>query len=128
MAEQELREQSAEELIRELTWIVSRVNQGLHLNDGHLDLIEEAARRLALLPKDEWRTMESAPKDGTIILIGRPDERFDEDYCHVARWSDDWWQVHDGKEDRPLRGSAPRIWQPLPAPPTLISQQEADHG
>jgi hypothetical protein len=24
---------------------------------------------LALLPKDEWRTMESAPRDGTVVLV-----------------------------------------------------------
>ncbi len=64
-----------------------------------------------------WRSMDSAPKDGTIILISRSQSSCFEDWWHAARWEDDWWQIHDGKVDHPLRGQEPSHWMALPAPP-----------
>lgn len=57
--------------------------------------------------------IETAPKDGTHILITRPTMHVEEAW-HVVRWDDDWWQVHDGKNDWPLRGPDPTHWKPLP--------------
>jgi hypothetical protein len=67
----------------------------------------------------DWRPIHSAPKDGTLILIHRTEQRYAEDTHHVARWvaEDEWWQVHDGKFDHALRGDEPTHWMPLPEPP-----------
>lgn len=69
----------------------------------------------------EWQPIETAPKDGTDILVYQTDVSepsmtvcaFDED------WSNDgWWTCCDGKNaDIPLRGPEPTHWQPLPSPP-----------
>jgi hypothetical protein len=66
-----------------------------------------------------WQPIETAPKDGTPILITRPTKFKVEEGWHVVRWEDDedWWVCHDGKFDTMLRGNEPTHWQPLPAPP-----------
>jgi hypothetical protein len=59
-----------------------------------------------------WQPIDTAHKDGRIIRVARPAYfRGDEGY-YVVRW-DEWWQVHDGKFDHPLRGDAPTVWAPL---------------
>lgn len=75
--------------------------------------------------KGAWQTIESAPKDGTAILITRPTEFRSEEGWHVVRWDDDWWQCHDGKNDSPLRGDEPTHWQPLPSPPKPDSEKDS---
>ena len=64
-----------------------------------------------------WQPIESAPKDGTAIIVTRPTIFESEDGWHVVRWDDGWWQVHCGKFDNPLRGDDPTHWMPLPASP-----------
>jgi hypothetical protein len=125
-------EDPTEGLPGKLTQIVARANQGLLLNGGELELIEEAARRLALLPKDEWRTMETAPRDGRLFTIYHKVWR----RYRIVNWDDGprhgepGWSVPDGREGFILRPGSVTAWvwsgQALPAPPTLISQQEAE--
>lgn len=62
-----------------------------------------------------WQPIETAPKDGTPIIISRPTTFESEEGWHVVRWYDDWWQVHCGKFDHPLRGHAPTLWMPVPS-------------
>lgn len=77
--------------------------------------------------RDGWRSMDSAPKDGTLILIRRTTQWTDDTFA-VVRWNDDWWQVHDGKNDHPLRGPEPEAWFALTLPAALQSQTGGDHA
>lgn len=64
----------------------------------------------------EWKTIDSAPKDGTYILLFQPDAL--EPDMTVCAWFDDWWMACDGKNpELPLRGKQPTHWCPLPNPP-----------
>jgi hypothetical protein len=91
---------------------------------GSADTVERWNTRV--LP---WQPIETAPKDGTPILITRPTEWQCEEGWHVVRWDDDWWQVHDGKFDCPLRGPDPTHWMPLPVPPhNYDAEMERLHG
>ena len=63
----------------------------------------------------EWQPIETAPKDGTPVLLAG---------CRkivVAAWLEDeidWWHVDDNKRGPfALRGPAPTHWMPLPAAP-----------
>ena len=80
----------------------------------------------------EWKTMESAPKDGTEIIAYRPDQG-----VFTCRWStmeelvdhdingdpieeynenqEDWWHDRWGWLELDC---APTHWMPLPTPPT----------
>ncbi|MDB5656127.1 MAG: hypothetical protein JWQ94_3740 [Tardiphaga sp.] len=63
-----------------------------------------------------WQPIETAPKDGSTVLVWRPSEG--EHYlAHVGVdfWSDKSWY-------RSRRSQQPTHWQPLPAPP--ITRQE----
>ena len=42
--------------------------------------------------------IETAPRDDTLILVWRKTDWPDDPFA-VVRWDDDWWQVHDGKND-----------------------------
>lgn len=66
-----------------------------------------------------WQDIATAPRDGTRILgindRGQFVIEFDADWG-----SDGWWMVSDGKfDERPLRGSEPTHWMPLPTPPQV---------
>lgn len=59
----------------------------------------------------EWQPIETAPRDGTEILIGNPREVF------IGYWdtSSQQW-LHD--EYGPVDPEDATRWQPLPDPPT----------
>ena len=59
----------------------------------------------------QWRDIETAPKDGTVVMFHVPECRLP----FMAR-SDDW---HSGYAHW-LKGAT--HWMPLPAPPTGASQ------
>ena len=70
------------------------------------------------LARMEWRdaAKDAAPKDGTRILVRNDRGTF------TVEWDEDcingWWVCPDGKhDDRPLRGSEPTHWMPLPPAP-----------
>jgi hypothetical protein len=61
-----------------------------------------------------WQLIETAPKDGTAILVA---EGY---HIYCVEWSEelDWWAVDDNKLGPfRLRGPAPTHWMPLPAAP-----------
>ena len=83
-----------------------------------LDLLrEENERRKADAELIEWQPIETAPKDGTVILVMTGET------MHVVRWINihgdfDYWAVDDNKHGPfTLRGKAPTHWMPLPEPP-----------
>ena len=65
----------------------------------------------------EWQPIETAPKDGTDILVMTGET------MHVVRWINihgdfDYWAVDDNKHGPfTLRGKAPTHWMSLPEPP-----------
>lgn len=80
------------------------------------------------------QSMDTAPKDGTLILIWR-ETRWSEDEFAVVRWDEhDFyghiWIVHDGKNDHALRGPDPELWWPLnrpsPSPPAAEGKSEGE--
>jgi hypothetical protein len=103
-------------------------------------------RRLQPAPSP-WRSIESdpPPKDGTRVLLWSPVWEMSWG-VQVGRFEGDRWVTDEGEvrddEEWPLyddgEGDAdeddedgpitlgPTVWMTLPAPPTLISQQEAE--
>jgi len=68
-----------------------------------------AAAPASPLPGGGWQDISTAPKDGTLIMVGAPD-------CGVSlvRWMLDSWIDEQGF----TQGSWPTHWMPLPAAPT----------
>lgn len=71
-----------------------------------------------------WQPIETAPRDGSIVILARNDERY------VGWWTGEkpypWAFVDDGMLDRygkidpngwPAGDRGPNCWMPLPAPP-----------
>lgn len=90
----------------------------------------------ALRDAERWQPIESAPRDGTYILLGYADSHSEE-----GRWMGDASRNHWGEtgwfasDDDVLceHPSKPTHWRPLPAPPTLNSAMQqggggGDHG
>jgi len=80
----------------------------------------QALAAIDAMQGDGWRDIASAPpevKNGSDVLVlndrGMFVAAFDKD------WGDDgWWLVSDGRDhERPLRGSEPTHYRPLPPPP-----------
>lgn len=77
-----------------------------------------AWNRRAIPSPSAWRTMESAPKDGTSI-IGYQATEGDFHKCMGVVWS---WEAKDYWHCADYPGLQPTHWQPLPSPP-----ESADH-
>ena len=83
-----------------------------------LDLLREENERLRKgAGRIEWQPIETAPKDGTDILVMTGET------MHVVRWINihgdfDYWAVDDNKHGPfTLRGKAPTHWMQLPETP-----------
>ena len=83
-----------------------------------LDLLREENERLREdAERYRWQPIETAPKDGTDILVMTGET------MHVVRWINihgdfDYWAVDDNKHGPfTLRGKAPTHWMPLPETP-----------
>jgi len=64
----------------------------------------------------EWRTIDSAPKDGTEILLWGMCERDGSYYAadtNLGWWYEDMWHTRQIDE-----GIDPTHWMPLPPPPS----------
>ena len=68
----------------------------------------------------DWRPIESAPKDGTSILLWAM-THIDGVGCQLVAWwnrTDENWTFHVDFEEV-LFAHSPRYWMPLPAPPMI---------
>jgi hypothetical protein len=90
------------------------------------ELEAEQAATEAMRRDAGWQPIETAPKDGTGILVNAGG------FCYAVEWQEEfgWWSVDDNKLGPfPLRGAGPTHWMPLPAPPAaLAAKQESKHG
>jgi hypothetical protein len=66
----------------------------------------------------QWKSIETAPKDGTRVLIWRKSYWRDHTFAAEFLQDDNRWTVFDGKEWHGLRGEYPTHWMPLPPAPT----------
>jgi hypothetical protein len=73
-----------------------------------------------------WQPIETAPKDGTRVLISRMDRYADLMYMYVA-WCrrKSWIILESAKGTRYSVDTPPTHWMPLPAPPIHRSTGEA---
>ena len=83
-----------------------------------LELLRQENERLRKgAGRIEWQPIETAPKDGTDILVMTGET------MHVVRWINihgdfDYWAVDDNKHGPfTLRGKAPTHWMQLPETP-----------
>lgn len=58
-----------------------------------------------------WQPIETAPKDGTVVLV--IDARHDDDYPYPAHWKKGYGWFDPGWDG----GYSPTHWMPLPDPP-----------
>jgi hypothetical protein len=67
-----------------------------------------------------WQPIETAPKDGTAILVRVPNYAYDSsETMTVVRWRHECWELTRGgsyAEDHDLNAT-PTHWMPLPEPP-----------
>lgn len=67
-----------------------------------------------------WRPIETAPKDGTQIMVWRRSS-FGSGYFRLDRWTRDWREHEDWEGNREGQGEGsmypPTHWTPLPTPP-----------
>lgn len=92
-------------------------------------LSDIARAALSALPRaeadDGWRTIESAPKDGTRLLVfgGGADKVEVCAWCErVGAWDLDHTMLEDW-DNQPDGYSRPSHWRPLPAPPTQAGER-----
>lgn len=78
----------------------------------------------AFVLAQQWQSIESAPKDGSPIVVWPPTWT---GISSCARWNEDkyaknpkpyWSRVDDGGRVMASRGNPPTHWMPLPAAPT----------
>jgi hypothetical protein len=81
----------------------------------------------ALIQPDGWRTIETAPKDGSRIHLGFA-------YCQnfdvIAHWSTRlgaWMLTGDDDDGRLWGRGEPSHWRPLPTPPKREVEKELRH-
>lgn len=101
--------------------LAERIAAGLFVNGQG-----QKAARLVLEPegRDGWRDMDSAPKDGTRVLISGWTGRGDQRWVTAAMFSaerDYWWSDHESWRMHP-----PTHWMPLPAPPAATASSPDD--
>lgn len=93
---------------------------GAFIFDTEKYIAELEAEVVRLKAGRGWQPIETAPKDGTLILVS-----FGAKGVRAVSWEDDLWCVDDDKHGPyPLRGysystfTAPTHWMPLPAKPS----------
>jgi hypothetical protein len=62
---------------------------------------------------NEWQPIETAPRDGTLVVLPPPNDGEDDHPGFIARWrSGQWWML--GAPDPRLTGhDTPTHWRPL---------------
>jgi hypothetical protein len=94
------------------------------LLERYRHLEAEVARLTQEQESRGWRPIETAPKDGSAVLVYFPDIGVCEVLWSTQVFEDGFWSVSDNKfEDRPLRGwsTEPTHWMPLPDPPAALA-------
>lgn len=71
-----------------------------------------------------WQPIDTAPKDGTEILVFVPPAKWSGGYVRSVMWVEDsdhsCWCVEDNKLGPfALRGGSPTHWMQLPEPPAI---------
>jgi hypothetical protein len=104
---------------------------GLHCGDNSAMIqqthdwankLEAAARHLRAVPQTSWQPIETAPKDGTLVLIcGFGSEGY---YVADAKWDGEWLLFHPDNDDHTEPSYNVSYWMPLPAPPSEVSRPE----
>jgi hypothetical protein len=91
------------------TWADTEAEEALAAHEA-----DKQAGRASAQAVPAWQPIETAPKDGTGILVSAAG------FCHAVEWQEefDWWAVDDNKLGPfRLRGAAPTHWMHLPAAP-----------
>lgn len=88
---------------------------------GLADVLREAAAALAtalqsISGAEGWQPIESAPKDGTLLIGFVPNSALYE-VIFIRRWPDDDFWMHDMANEAVAMDVEPTHWMPLPPPP-----------
>lgn len=113
--------------------IVDELNQRLQeRTEGMLNRLQEKTQREGFIPLEDhlkattWQPIETAPKDGTWIILAGPSGYVTTPLrCEVAHWYPEYhprnpWQTHSN-DPFSDGGEEPTHWMPLPEPPTPTS-------
>lgn len=66
----------------------------------------------------EWQSIETAPRDGTPVLLFLPDGNRGLSGCKVGEWWGCWWTNGGPNAGRDMDGwDSATHWMPLPEPP-----------
>ncbi len=105
---------------------------------GMANWLEDVAALLRAEPVGEpWRPIETAPKDGTSVLIAGGTYNYDasadpRDYpfegVKIAWWDRSAWNGGNGSEYDGEYWHEPTVWMPLPAPPAAPEAKEQERG
>jgi hypothetical protein len=83
---------------------------------------EALTAAIAAMKQAGWQPIETAPKDGSYVLL------YDDRYLHsdtsylIAQWDGDYWWGHRTKSGKCFIWREATHWQPLPAAPTEASR------
>lgn len=91
-----------------------------------------AAAPAVPVPAEQWLPIEAAPKDGSAVLLSRPDAggawigKYEPVYQSGYRPDNPWFSLMLNRDylPKPLKSSAPTHWMPLPAAPSLQQGKE----
>ena len=90
--------------------------------------LERIESRLTQPVVPEWRTIDSAPKDGTQILAFYPYWNGHKNYqvvVHWCGWGNGVWQI-SASGGNIIDGKEPTHWKPLPQPPIQAAKDETN--
>lgn len=86
-----------------------------HWGDAMSSLKRFAAELASLREGQQWQPIETAPRDGSEVLLG-----WDSGHVTSGFWERQYWLTCVG----PYQGSqAPQYWQPLPSPPAAVNTE-----
>jgi hypothetical protein len=94
-----------------------------HLCSSAADVL---SKLYSTLPQTSWQPIETAPKDGTLVLIcGFGSEGY---YVADAKWDGEWLLFHPDNDDHTEPSYNVSYWMPLPAPPSEVSRPHQRGG
>lgn len=110
------------DLRSELSWLVGLFKEFSELVEGewfgdHKDYDRDRARADAIIALSDWQPIETAPKDGTPVMLFARSKLATAPAPVVGWMIDGEWIECCFAPNRPV-GLVPTHWQPLPEPPT----------